>query len=178
MKKLLLDISDVINKNYGENKSYQVKDSLTSPDPENFSIDKPIAGNIKVTNLETSFLIELQFTATLIPICSRCGEKFSLIKKLSVKKNLKIAKLVEHKYINLEPIIREEIIITLPIKPLCSKLCKGRCPQCGINKNKIKCKCKTKITNEENPFARLKEIIEKENDGRTKKEINKKKSKN
>lgn len=37
--------------------------------------------------------------------------------------------------------IREAIILSLPIAPLCKGDCAGLCPQCGINKNKISCSC-------------------------------------
>lgn len=38
--------------------------------------------------------------------------------------------------------IREEIVITLPLKPLCKKDCKGLCPSCGQDLNIKKCSCK------------------------------------
>lgn len=38
--------------------------------------------------------------------------------------------------------IREEIVIALPLKPLCKKDCKGLCPSCGQDLNTKKCSCK------------------------------------
>lgn len=38
--------------------------------------------------------------------------------------------------------IREEIVVLLPIKPLCKKDCKGLCPRCGQDLNKKQCSCK------------------------------------
>jgi len=38
--------------------------------------------------------------------------------------------------------IIETIILNLPMKPLCSKKCKGLCPKCGTNLNKEQCDCK------------------------------------
>jgi uncharacterized protein len=43
--------------------------------------------------------------------------------------------------IDLNPDIREEIILVYPIKPLCSIDCKGLCPKCGKNLNEGKCNC-------------------------------------
>ena len=38
--------------------------------------------------------------------------------------------------------IREAIILSIPIAPLCKKDCAGLCPVCGKNRNKSACKCK------------------------------------
>lgn len=37
------------------------------------------------------------------------------------------------------PLIREMVILSLPMKPLCSPDCKGLCPVCGANLNKRDC---------------------------------------
>jgi uncharacterized protein len=42
---------------------------------------------------------------------------------------------------DLTPIVRERILISLPLKPLCDESCKGLCPQCGVNKNTKTCDC-------------------------------------
>ena len=44
-------------------------------------------------------------------------------------------------FIDLTPIICEQIILQIPIKPLCSEECKGLCPHCGINMNVASCSC-------------------------------------
>ncbi|HOJ43749.1 MAG TPA: DUF177 domain-containing protein [Syntrophorhabdaceae bacterium] len=43
--------------------------------------------------------------------------------------------------IELEPIINEEIILNIPIKPLCKESCKGLCQICGKNLNYEQCDC-------------------------------------
>ena len=43
--------------------------------------------------------------------------------------------------IDLTESIREDIIIALPIKPLCAEDCKGLCPRCGKNLNEGTCGC-------------------------------------
>lgn len=42
---------------------------------------------------------------------------------------------------DIAPIVRERIILSLPMKPLCDKNCKGLCPKCGINRNFQECDC-------------------------------------
>jgi uncharacterized protein len=44
---------------------------------------------------------------------------------------------------DLEPIVLEQIVLQIPIKPLCREECKGLCPQCGADLNVETCDCRT-----------------------------------
>ena len=41
----------------------------------------------------------------------------------------------------LEDIMREQILLELPLKVVCREDCKGLCPRCGENLNQGKCQC-------------------------------------
>jgi DUF177 domain-containing protein len=41
----------------------------------------------------------------------------------------------------LEDVLKEQILLALPIKQVCSPGCKGLCPQCGTNLNSGSCDC-------------------------------------
>jgi uncharacterized protein len=43
--------------------------------------------------------------------------------------------------VDLEPLIREQIILMVPLKPLCREDCRGLCPSCGANLNRESCSC-------------------------------------
>lgn len=43
-------------------------------------------------------------------------------------------------------IVRQTIIISLSLKPLCSPDCRGLCPTCGVNRNEVSCKCRREQT--------------------------------
>lgn len=45
------------------------------------------------------------------------------------------------KTIDLDPIVREELLLTLPSYPVCKESCKGLCPVCGANLNDRECGC-------------------------------------
>lgn len=44
--------------------------------------------------------------------------------------------------IDLSDIIRQTIILAVPMMPLCAEDCKGLCPQCKVNRNEKTCDCK------------------------------------
>ncbi len=45
------------------------------------------------------------------------------------------------KVIELDPIVREQILLALPMNAVCDDACKGLCGQCGHNLNDSACKC-------------------------------------
>jgi uncharacterized protein len=42
----------------------------------------------------------------------------------------------------LEDILREQVLLALPMQRVCSEACKGICPVCGKNRNEAGCDCK------------------------------------
>jgi uncharacterized protein len=45
--------------------------------------------------------------------------------------------------IELEDILREQVLLALPMQRVCSDVCKGICPVCGTNRNETLCDCST-----------------------------------
>ncbi len=45
------------------------------------------------------------------------------------------------KAIDLDPIVREQVLLALPEYPVCNESCKGLCPVCGANLNDRACGC-------------------------------------
>ncbi len=50
----------------------------------------------------------------------------------------------EDEQIKLEELVREQIILSLPIQFFCREDCKGLCQKCGANKNLQDCNCQEK----------------------------------
>jgi uncharacterized protein len=43
--------------------------------------------------------------------------------------------------INLEPLVREQMLLALPTRPLCAEDCRGLCSGCGVDLNAEECRC-------------------------------------
>ena len=59
--------------------------------------------------------------------------------------------------IDLRQAVAEQVLLALPIKPLCSRQCKGLCPRCGLNLNHGPCQCPPQEP--AGPFAALKVLL-------------------
>lgn len=88
-------------------------------------------------------------------VCARCLEK--LEKECEVEITRPVAVKLENaeeaddyvlvgdnSQIDIDDLIKEELFLALPYRSLCSEDCKGLCPKCGCNRNKVKCGCTEK----------------------------------
>jgi uncharacterized protein len=46
--------------------------------------------------------------------------------------------------LELRDVVREEILLLMPMQRVCSEDCKGICPMCGQNRNQVACECHEK----------------------------------
>lgn len=58
--------------------------------------------------------------------------------------------------IELDDVIQEQVVVSLPTRPLCRADCKGLCPRCGADRNREPCDCDTARRDER--FAVLKDL--------------------
>jgi len=56
----------------------------------------------------------------------------------------------------LEDVLREQVLLALPLKVVCREDCKGLCPHCGKNLNQEQCSCETQAADPR--WEALKEI--------------------
>lgn len=57
--------------------------------------------------------------------------------------------------VNLADVVREQVILSFPMKVVCRPNCLGLCPVCGVNRNAEHCNCSSQ--HEDSPFAFLKQ---------------------
>ena len=59
--------------------------------------------------------------------------------------------------LDLVELLREQFVLALPMKPLCTEECRGLCAECGTNLNKTQCGCAPKW--EDPRLAPLKSLL-------------------
>lgn len=100
----------------------------------------PVKITAQVSKITNALTADLTLNFSLYMDCSCCLNGF----KAEFKKNLQLNYSVSNlePVIDLNPDIRDEIILDYPMRPLCSIDCKGLCQRCGKNLNEGKCNCK------------------------------------
>ena len=125
-------------------------------------ITSQVKGFLKIDKAETEVMAQGAIDTDVELQCGRCLKNFILPLKNSVSvvyhpveevigeetHELKDDELETGFYRNgvldTDDLIREQILLALPMKPLCSADCKGLCPKCGADLNLVKCNCETK----------------------------------
>ncbi len=82
-------------------------------------------------------------TVSLVGECARClteitDEKSFDLQELFFHPGREMEedeRLVDDESIDLEPTLREAVVLNLPFTPLCREDCAGLCPECGANLN-------------------------------------------
>jgi len=140
-------------------------------DPALEFADARITGDVHLSKHGHDILVRGNLSGQLELTCSRCLEPFTAPAAIdfdlllvpgpayaaAAKEELSPDDLDLDYYtgeiVDLESILREQIILMLPLKPLCDESCKGLCPYCGANLNRETCNCKNDAV--DSPFARL-----------------------
>ncbi len=90
--------------------------------------------------------------------CSRCLKNLNRNLKVMLNENFvntnnnvdiddEDVYLYENNQIVLDEVVTDNILLNLPVKQVCSDLCKGFCSRCGTNLNKKACDCKDEEIN-------------------------------
>jgi len=122
-----------------------------------FSLDK-VEVDCLITKSSGTVFIKGSFSALIDICCSRCLENAKLsigsdftytlvpakaetVEDLELKPEELEISYYHGDFIDLIPIICEQIILQIPIKVLCREECRGLCQQCGTNLNFSSCNC-------------------------------------
>jgi uncharacterized protein len=105
-------------------------------------------GTVRVTRTAQGLLLQARVNALTTVECVRCLEQFEqeleagftelyAFNQNSVTESGLI--LPEDGKINLAPLLREELLLAIPIGTVCRPTCRGLCPVCGENLNLEEC---------------------------------------
>jgi|SRR5690554_1073982 len=108
-------------------------------------IETPYFFNVSLTifNTRDSYIIKGEFKGEIVLQCSRCLDKFDYKIKLKMDNEILKKDVNDPEMIDITNIFVENILLSIPIKVICKKNCKGLCPVCGKNLNKDNCDCKS-----------------------------------
>ncbi len=115
-------------------------------------LNSPVHCRIQARLVSGFLLVKGEISFEVRFTCSRCLARFTrTISVTDFQYRLRIED--PDRLIDLTDKIREDIILALPYKPLCSEECRGLCPTCGVNLNSGSCDCRTQQAG--NPFSEL-----------------------
>jgi uncharacterized protein len=156
MKLLISQITDTPKElDFGENPDELNR--LYSGDDKDFRFPQPLRVHVVYYRSGADLFFHGRVATVIEGHCSRCLKSYSfpLEKEFDFvlapdsrspkNKELNAAELGLSFYrgdeLNLEPLIREQVLLALPTRPLCDENCRGLCPSCGVDLNERDCRC-------------------------------------
>jgi DUF177 domain-containing protein len=123
-----------------------------------YRLEGPVNVVLSYYRAGTELFFRGELTAATVASCARCAEEFIVPSGRSFRyvlaprsighdsngdlraEDLEFS-LYEGEEVNLTPLIREQMLLALPTRPLCREDCRGLCPRCGANLNERDCGC-------------------------------------
>jgi len=152
-----IEINNIPSEGYRIDK--QIKGSSIDIGNE-YEITKPIGFAATVEKVKTDVIVKGDIEFSVKHICSLCLDGFVSRIKTPFKIEFKPSSsepdeeerelgredldinYLRGSVIDLFDVIRDQIFLAIPIKPVCKPECLGLCRQCGSNLNIEKCNCK------------------------------------
>lgn len=143
---LRINVGFIIHETVGYTRDFPLEfPSIHLPpdlDVEQFS------GVVRVSRAQQGLVVHVQAQGLTTTQCGRCLVDFEQRLRADFTDlyafSLKLASesglvLPETGQLDLAPSIREELLLSIPINPVCRSDCKGLCPVCGENRNLVQC---------------------------------------
>ncbi|HHY09703.1 MAG TPA: DUF177 domain-containing protein [Firmicutes bacterium] len=142
--------------------SFKVNERVASEflesNPEILHALSPIEVQLTVTNTGNGFLVQGELGLAVGLQCSRCLDEFELKLQARVEEEFRSTPLkpeeaeedefmveeiplVEGDELDLADLIRESVLMNIPMKSVCEPDCPGLCPVCGIRLADETCDC-------------------------------------
>lgn len=115
-----------------------------------YPLKKPVILKGSIENKASLIRFDAEISYDFDAPCDRCGD--DTVKKHTVVVQKSLASsiegddsdtilLVPDMKLDLDEFLYSEVIMSLPMKHICSEMCKGICHKCGKNLNQGKCNC-------------------------------------
>ena len=98
----------------------------------------PIDVDLRLESVHEGILATAEVDATAKAECVRCLDQMDIAVEVDFQELFAYSGVseddfaVENEQIDLEPVIRDEVVLSLPFQPVCSPDCQGLCPECGV----------------------------------------------
>ena len=113
--------------------------------------DEPIDVNLHLEALSNGVTVNGTTSATWVGECRRCLAPMSdrmtveLSELYQQMPDDSEAYVIDNDQINLLPMVRENLLLAIPLGPLCREDCPGFCPHCGKDLSETACSCDNSV---------------------------------
>lgn len=149
--------------------SLKVNENLVIDDEDFLAktrLDKHVLLDGEIFKIDDNLMFTGTVNYTFACECARCLKKFdntaeakfqAIIVQKEDEESDEIQFVITDGKVQMDEIIKQLIYLSMPMKSLCNKDCKGICPSCGVNLNYEKCQCENNLTDPR--LEKLKDLL-------------------
>ncbi len=175
-----IDLSEVVL-NVRKQIAYDFEEPPIQEENGGLTCTRPVKGRLKFSNTSGHILIRGNIDTEIELECNRCAKAYARKIEMKVEEEIPLKgdhvdtdewemdgdlpeeqkePIFEDNVLNLTELLRQNILVAVPIKQLCSDGCKGICPICGKDLAEGDCGCEEQPVN--SPFAKLQSLLDEE----------------
>lgn len=148
-----IDISELIKQDGASLEvSFNGEIQEMNRDESGFMFKDPVAFSGRLTNYGGMLKLDGKLKAAYTVKCYRCLKEVAGFMDLPIREDFMASEKQEEsdsdaytyegKFIELDGVLRDNMVLNLPMKTVCSETCRGLCPKCGADLNKGSCGCR------------------------------------
>lgn len=98
----------------------------------------PLHLDLRLESLHDGVLVSADIEATAVGECVRCLLDVELPLEVDIQELFAYSSdeafeyAIHGDHVDLEPVVRDAVVLALPFQPVCQPDCLGLCPQCGV----------------------------------------------
>lgn len=124
-----IDVNDILNNDLGTTQSYILTEE--KPNMADITLISPVNGTIELAKIETSLAFRADLATAIYLECYRCLQQYEYPLRLEANAEFAIEPTVdqwpisEAGEIDIDPVVREEILVRVPMQQICRPECPG-----------------------------------------------------
>ncbi len=153
------NVAQLLKSTVGTTRQYEIEEDISGIDAD-LEIVQPLVGKIRLLRTADGILVTGRLHTEVRVSCRRCLKSFSVPIDFTLEEQFRpsidvytgaalpvedgedvVTRTDLHHMLDLTEVVRQDLLLAMPISPLCSQDCQGLCPRCGADLNTETCTC-------------------------------------
>lgn len=152
------NVAQLMKEHTGATRKQSFRVPAEELDPETGAV-ADLAGDVKLLRTVEGVLVTGRLSTRVMMTCDRCLAEYEQDVRLELEDEFKPSidivsgaslpvgaeeqdnLIDDHHILDLGEVVRQRILLSVPVHSVCKPDCKGLCPKCGQNRNEGDCRC-------------------------------------
>jgi uncharacterized protein len=153
------NVAQLLKSTVGTKRQYEIEEDISGIDID-LEVVQPLVGRIRLLRTTDGILVTGSLHTEVRVSCRRCLKSFDLPVDFALEEQFRpsidvytgaalpvedgedvVTRTDLHHMLDITEVIRQDLLLAMPMSPLCSQDCRGLCARCGADLNTETCTC-------------------------------------